>query len=318
LPPRIVAALQSAWNERLRARATAIGVTPFEQAQRSWARSITSYGDLPAPYAGYFEPLRARGDPFPLVVIAPAYEGFLHRETERLICAATDEITVLERRGHRLNSHRYPIARISYVETSSALLDARFKIVGFERGAPVPSAIAVRFNAVTEFLFTPIVTRIRAAGASRPGAKVDPRVFEAWGRHHLKFMNYARRSLLGDEAVLHAILQREIRVSLLPAFGRSFDRTVSPMHAAILTDRELISIREMPHAGDQERYGGIWDYIPLERIEGLSITANGPGLVDLSVRLPGNARLTLRYEESARPEVEALTGKFAELRASKL
>jgi hypothetical protein len=269
---------------------------------------------VPPEYASYFEHLQARRAPFPLVVIAPSYEGFLHREVERLVCAASDDVTILERRGHRLVSHRYPIAGISCVEVSSVLLDARLKIIGMEGEGQVPASTMVRYNAVTEFLFAPIVERIRSGGpASLSQAEEESSVFQAWGRRNFKFMNYARRSLRGGEPVLQAILQPEIRVSVVSAFGRSLRRTAFPTHATILTERELISIREVVYPGDQERYGGVWDYIPLARIAGLSITANGRGLVTLAIQLPGQTRFDLLFEPSVRDDLDALAAKFFEI-----
>jgi hypothetical protein len=313
VPPKFVASLRSFWDER-RARSTVIGLTPFERAQRSWARSIAPYADVPAEYASFFDPMRASGAPLPLVVIAPSYEGFLHLEVERLVCATADEIAVLERRGHRLESHRFPFSAISCVQMRSVLLDARLKIIGLEGADRIPAEISVRFNAVTEFLFAPIVARIRSAGAEpRVGTAEAAKVFEAWGKRNFKFMNYARRSLLGNEAVLQAILQPEIRISIVSAFGRSIRRTVSPTHATILTERELISIQEVAYPGDQERYGGVWDYIPLAKIAALSISANGRGLVSLSIQLHGETRFDLLFEPSAREDLDSLEAKFSEI-----
>ena len=312
--PRLVAGVRSAWDER-RARSQAIAITPFEQAQRSWARSIGSYADLPGEYAVHFEPLHAAGAPFPLVVVAPSYEGFLHRETEKLVCATSDEITILERRGHKLHVHRYPIRGIHRVEVSSVLLDARLKIVGPEADGLPPSSTSVRFNAVTEFLFYPIVTTIRSGGRpSMPAPSGRSNVFDSWGRPSFKFMNYAKRSLLGGEEVQCAILQPEIRMTIVSAFGRTFRRTVSPTHATILTDHELIGIQEVVTSGGRGSYGGIWDYVPLRSIDRLSIAAGDRGLVTLTVHLPGDDRFTLLYDASAGREVEALAGAFSKLR----
>jgi hypothetical protein len=132
-------------------------------------------------------------------VIAPSYQGFLHLEIERLVCATSDEITFMEKRGRRLEAHCYPIGEISCVEVSSILLDARLKIMGLERGERLPGSTAVRFNAVTDFLFAPIVARIRSGGeVLKPGPRRKPDAFDAWGKQNFKFMNYARRSLLGN------------------------------------------------------------------------------------------------------------------------
>jgi hypothetical protein len=296
-----------------------IGVTPFEQAQRSWARSIASYSDVPAEYRSSLRPLLAAGAPFPLVVLTPSFEGFLRRETEKLVCAMSDEVAILERRDHKVQVRRFPISAIRCIEVSSVLLDSRFKIEGLEGGGLVPATASVRFNAVTEFLFTPIVIRIRSGGQTSkagPGGAAD--LFQDWGRSSYKFMNYARRSLIGNEPIHGAILQPEIRVGVLSAFGRGYHRTISPTHATILTDRELISIREVPYPGRRERYGGVWDYMPLAHIEALSVTSVDRGFLVLSIEWPGDTHLDLQYEAAARDALDALVAEFPGLRAAQL
>jgi hypothetical protein len=311
---KFVSSLRTLWDAgKRRGGRVGIGPTPFEQSQQSWAKSIASYADVPDPYRCYFEPLEAEGVPFPVVVMAPSYEGFLRRETEKLVCSLSDEVIILEKRGHTPEVHRFPVSAIDRVEVSSVLLDTRIKITGWERDGLVPASATVRFNAVTDFLFAPIVTGIRTRRRARKApstGKPDP--FQAWGRRNFKFMNYARRSLIGDEAVIQAVLQPEIRVAVVSAFGRTIHRTLSPTHAAILTDRELITIREIPYKGDRERYGGIWEYLTLDRIERLSMTEDDRGLMALSIHLPGGSRMQLQYEPAARDELETLVAGFSE------
>ncbi|HMK09424.1 MAG TPA: hypothetical protein VK449_10370, partial [Anaerolineales bacterium] len=121
-------------NQGRHFRQRTIGITPFEQAQRSWARPIASYKELPAEFREWFEPEHA-GAPFPLAVLTPSFEGFLHHEIERLVCATSEAVTILERRGRRVEVRRYPIDEISLVEVSSVLLDARLRIDGREGGS---------------------------------------------------------------------------------------------------------------------------------------------------------------------------------------
>ncbi len=313
---RLLGGLRSIWNHRrARARSIPVGLTPFEQAQRSWARSIASYADVPAPYSTFFQPLQAKGVPFPLVAIAPSYEGFLHREIEKLVWATSDEIRILERRGHKIDVRSYLIPGISCVEVSSRLLDARLEIMGLEGDGLAPARTAVRFNAVTEYLFSPIVTRIRSgAEVSKVPQTGGQDPFDAWGKRNFKFMNYAKRSLVGDEEIHQAILQPEISVNIGAAFGRTYRRMVSPTNAIILTNRELIAIREVPSPGDRERYGGVWNYMPLSRIDHLSLAGAGQGNVVLSIHLPGEIHIDLRYEASARLQLDTLLATFHELR----
>ena len=102
-------------------------------------------------------------------------------------------------------------------------------------------------------------------------------------------------------------------MKVVSAFGRGVDRTISPTHAILLTDRELITIREGPAPGGRERYGGVWDYMPLRRIERLSITEAAHGAVGLSIHLPGANHFDLLFEASARNRLEAIQAKFDEL-----
>ncbi len=292
-----------------------IGLTSFDQSQRSWARAIAAYEDVPTPFKSFFESLQATGAPFPVSVIAPTYEGFLHRQTERLICATPDAVILLEKRGGSCVTHRYPLEGITSVEVTSALLDARIKITGLEGDSLVPSSSTIRFNAVTDFLFAPILARARGRGDVLQGevpAGTDR--FLEWGKRNFKFMNYAQRSLMGDERVVHAILQPEIVRGVVSGFGRTYRRTISPTHATILTDRELITIREIVHRGGRERYGGVWTYIPLRRIEGVAVMESRYGLVALSVRLPGGGQVQFLFEPSARDDLQVLVGRFLALK----
>lgn len=305
-------------STRNRRHRHAAGLTPYDQAQRSWARVATSLADVPEEFASSVRALIAADGRFPLVVIAPTFEGFLHREIERAVCATSDEAVILEKRGRHVDVRRYPFAGICLVEVRSVLLDARLKVVGLEARDGRLASSSVRYNAVTDFMFTPIVTRIRSGGRSDRAEVGDfDGAFADWGRDNFKFMNYARKSLLGDEGEVRAILQPEIRRGVVSAFGRTLWRTVCATHATLLTDRELIDVRETIASGRHERYGGVWSFIPLPQIVGLSLAGNGDGLVRMEVRLPGETRFDLLYESHARGEVDALVATFAELRTER-
>jgi hypothetical protein len=136
------------------------------------------------------------------------------------------------------------------------------------------------------------------------------------GRRSFKFMNLRSEACWRTKRSPGDPGRRSL--SIVSAFGRSLGRTVSPTHAIILTERELISIREVLHPGDQERYGGVWDYVPLPRIAGLSISRNAKGLLSLAVPLRGDAGLDLIYEASAEKDLEALVAKISEIRQGKV
>jgi hypothetical protein len=126
-------------------------------------------------------------------------------------------------------------------------------------------------------------------------------------------MNYAKRSLLKGGKVIHAILQPEIRTGSWTILGKTYYRTLSPTHVVILTDRELIIVREDERRSGDDKYGGIWDYIPLPRILSLSLSRRDGQWLALSVQLPGSVQLECVFLASAEREVNQLLGRYGEL-----
>jgi hypothetical protein len=126
-------------------------------------------------------------------------------------------------------------------------------------------------------------------------------------------MNYARRSLLDGDKVVHFILQPEIRADRSKILGRIFRKILSPAHVSILTNRELIMIREEVRHDGEDMYGGIWDYIPLNKIMNLSLSEMNGNLLLLSIQLPKNTRLEYLFQDSARKDINDLLHRLKEL-----
>jgi hypothetical protein len=84
------------------------------------------------------------------------------------------------------------------------------------------------------------------------------------------------------------VVQQRLRGSL----RRHLARLVTPAHLALLTDRELILIAEPRErlAPRGAAYGGVWHYVPLHRIRGVSLAPEDEHLV-LTIEVPGGARL---------------------------
>jgi hypothetical protein len=96
-----------------------------EQSRRSWAQLIGSFPAIPDPFRGFFEKVPPDPAAFPYTVLTPAYEGFLHKETAKLICVFGLEVCILEPRGRSFTARRYPLTSISHVEITAVLLDSR-------------------------------------------------------------------------------------------------------------------------------------------------------------------------------------------------
>jgi len=282
-----------------------------EQTKLSWAKAVKSYADVPEVFKDFFEPYLAAGRSFPYAVLTPSFQGFIRTTSEKLICDLGDEIGVLERTGSTYAAQCYPLERISCVEVTSVLLDSRIKITSATQQG-TPASITLRFNSVTDYLFTPFLDRMRLGGVGSTEAVrgSDLEVFDHWARSSYKFMNYARGSLLGGEVVVHAVLQPEVRMSRIRILGKTFYKTVSPTLAVILTDRELITIREEFRQVGSHRYGGVWDYIPLDKIAALSLSERDAGMLLLSIDLPAGARLEYLVQAAMRKEIDPLLDGF--------
>ncbi len=280
------------------------------QTRLSWARRVESFDDLPAVYQEFLRRDLAGAAEFPHAVLTPTFEGFFRRENERLVYLLGRQVHILERARNQVIPTTYPLEAISYVEMGSILLKGWLTIRGLAGGA-APVSTTLKYNTVTERLFMPFVVQVRTGGRALPPTDPGPERarFNELIERNYKFMNYARDSILPGEKVVAWVLQAEMRDEILRIFGRSLSRSVAPTHMAILTDRELITIREesggiWPAASI--KYGGIWEYVPLDRIAGASLAAREDGRLALAIHLPAGDRLEHLFAPAQQDQVEGL------------
>jgi hypothetical protein len=283
-----------------------------QQTRLSWLKVIKSYDEAPDVYRSAFEAFVSDGQ-FPYAVLTPSYAGFINRENEKLVFCLDDKIYVLEEVTGILTCTCYAIKDISHIEVGKVLLQSWVKLSGVAgRGLPITTEF--KFNTITDHLFAPIVKKMRSATdySLGPDPGIEQAKFDFLSRANLKLMNYARRSLLPDEKVVDIILQPEIRAEVLKLFGNSFFRTVCLAHLGILTDWELILIQEGTGKrwGGDIRYGGVWHYIPLDKITSISLTGPEDELLTMSVRLPGDDCLDSLFSVSNRQEVDGFLNRF--------
>jgi hypothetical protein len=288
-----------------------------EQTKETWAVWIKSFAEVPEAYRDFFAAFLAQGHPFPYTLLTPGYERFLRKTTEKLICEIGGDIYILEKSGQGFEVRCYPLDSLDTIEFSRMLLDASLTLHGQE-GPEGPASSMLQFNSVTDYLFTPLIWRMRGAAEGSQAEARHPlnEQFEHWGPGRLKFINFARRSLLPDEEPVGAILQPEIRGRLFPLAWKTWQRTLSPAHMAILTDRELILFREKVWPGAIDRYGGIWDYIPRNKIKALSLKRKAGDLLELSIHLSHQRHLEILFQAALEAEVEQFLQPFQGIRLS--
>jgi len=259
-----------------------------EQTRQSWARPVRSIDELPLAYHPFFEALPA--DAFPYAVLTPTFTGFMRRETERLVCCIDDRLVILEKTSGAPKCTTFPLAHLNYVEVGAVLLKAWIKFSGFANESAL-TTVTLRFNAVTDRLFIPFLDRIRGAGTAPIDDRRDIELSQLGDAALLsfKFRNYARHSILPGAQVITALGQPELRRTVVRIGRWSFRHTIVMAHVLILTDRELIIIRDdpdSPAAVDNTRYGGVWDYIPLSKIGQIVLAHHDVDRLALKLTLP--------------------------------
>lgn len=279
----------------------------------TWAKPIDSLDLVPPVYQDFFADLLSDGREFPNTVLTPAFERLFHKTTEKIICDAGDEIWVMEKVGSACQLQRYPLEGIAYVEHRTMLLDSRIKISGLTRQGD-PTSSTLKFNTVTDYLLIPFLEKIRLSWgnhrAAASGSELDK--FNYLSRSNYKFMNFARRSLMAGERVIHAVFQPEIKERRLALLGMTFYKTISPAHMCILTDRELILIRDTDGHAGRDKYGGTWDYIRLNQIRSASLSWQDDHRLSLSIELPAGEKFHLLYSGTMKEDVDQMLARLPE------
>jgi len=295
--------LGSLWPE-------AAGRSPGEQGSESWAQAVASYPELPATYKPFFDALPdAERTPFPYTVLTPTFKGHRRPENEKLVCRIGASVWVLEKIGDRLSSTCFPLADICYVENGMILLHSWITIRGVNSNGVLTSS-TLKFNSVTDRVMAPLVEAMRPSltGPGAPAAGRDSSQFAYLATQSFKFRSYAQATIRPGESVVQTILQPEIRSKLVRLAFVSLSRAVAPAHLTILTDCELIDIRDdiSQRWLNGHPHGGIWTYVPLSRIVSISLDSKKKNTLVLSVCLPGRQHFDSVFEASARAELERL------------
>lgn len=283
-----------------------------EQTKFSWAKQVECLEDVPEIFKGAFEYLVDEGGALPYAVLTPRFEGFIRRENQKLVYILDHKVSILEDAKEGLLETCYDLWDIHYLEVGRILLKAWIKIVGVAADRLQVSS-KLKFNTVTAYMFAPIIENIRTNGVGSYQADVSlgTGVLDNLGQENFKLKNFAREGLLPGEQVIEVLLQPEVKRNLFSISGRSLYRGTSPAHVSILTDRELILIRDGDGGrwGRGDRRGGVWNYIPLGRIASVSISTRPDDLLVNSISLAGGDQIHTVHSPAFRVELERFVDK---------
>jgi hypothetical protein len=279
-----------------------------QQTRLSWARPVHSLDELPPAYLSFFE-ARPAGEAFPYAVLTPTFAGFMRRDTEKLVCCIEDRLIILEKTSREIRHTIFALADLNLVEVGGVLLKAWIKFQGRANDEASLTTVTLRYNAVTDWLFAPFIARIRGTNDHPVDTPYDIELdkLDAVALPSYKFRNYARRSVLPGDRIIAVLAQPEVRRPLVRLGRWSYQRTIIMAHVLILTDRELIIIRDdpdSPQAFDNARYGGVWDYLPLSKIERIALQNRDSAVVSMALALPLGDRVESLFASDRRAEVE--------------
>ncbi len=285
------------------------------QTRLSWARTVEDFDALPPIYHVYMTALLG-GRSLPYAVLTPTFAGYVRQEKEKLVFSLDDQLYIVERDGSQLRPTIFALANLNYVEIGSVLLKAWIRLSGLASGGALTS-LTLKFNSVTERLFAPFLRQIRAGSAQSEEVDVQAELqkFDYLTTLYFKYRSFARSSVQPGERVVDSLLQPEMRQPLVTLFGRSLSRLVATAHLCILTDAELIIIRDdedSPAWKKGMRQGGVWTYLPLSKISSVSLASKNASVLMLTIELPHGDRVESLFAVAQRRQVDQFLNQLVE------
>jgi hypothetical protein len=271
--------------------------------------------EVPPAYRRFCE-ARLTAEAFPYAVLTPTFAGFLRRETERLVFYLDDQLIILEKTSGEPKCTTFAFDDVNMVEVGGILLKAWLKVQGRTNNETRLTTVTLRYNAVTDRLFTPFVDRLRGIAASPIDLprEVELSKLDAVPLLSYKFRNYARHCLPPGDRLITALAQPEMKRPVVQ-FGRwAYRRTIILAHVLILTDRELIIIRDDPDSTEsfETRYGGVWNYLPLRKIEHIACADKDAEVMAVTLGLPLGDRVEALFAVERRAEVDRFLNQLIE------
>ena len=244
------------------------------EEMKTWATRLNSYGEIPQEFRGAFP--KCKG-PFPYTLFIPEdrYTLFLHR-SRKILTVYDGQIILLEMGRNKIEKFSSPFSEVLYLERGKILLYSWVTI------QTLSGAISLKFDTTSEGLFEPVLDQIRQEGilqtdeAALGEANQESAKFDYLRTVDYKYMNYGRKSIRPGDTVVAIVYQPECCVQEFTLFNKTFFRRYATSHLSILTEQELILIKQHKQIKTEKEalYGGVFTFIPRHRIQAISFTTN--------------------------------------------
>lgn len=253
---------------------------------------------------------RAFGAAWPYTVFIPPSKWDVDGKRSKVFSMLDDGVMYFEDMKTEVKQLFYPFENILYVEMGRMLLSSWMTIHGIVGGQYRQSTVS--YNTVRDDLFDPIIKRIRT--------QISPEKSLLEGENgerlsdlkqlDMEFLNYTKQSLLPGEKIINIIYQPKV----LDASGMSIEMLPEHTHAVVLTDNELILIKEDNHKykNIHSNYGVIRDFIPLAHIRNVMTESQQTGL-RMHVNIEDRDEVDRVFEQTQSERLANLIQKFKSL-----
>ena len=274
--------------------------TSSTQTMRTWTRRLESFEEIPPEFQPAFPAYR---DHFPYTLFIPEDRRTLFlKRNKKIICVYEDHFVLLEILRNEIKTFSNKFTDVLYLERGKILLHSWLKIV--TRSGP----LSLRFNTTNDYLFKPVIDKMRqgmsdahandVASGEDPADQAELFKFDYLNRVNFKYMNYGKMSIRPDDPVIGIVYQPERCIKEFSIFNKTLFRRYSTDHLSILTEKELILIKENKRIkSDKEKmYGGVFTHIPRRQIHEVSFIANQENAqCVMEIILPENTRLVSEF-----------------------
>ncbi len=247
------------------------------------------------------------GATWPYTVFIPPSKWDADGKRAKLFSMLDDGVMYFEDMKTEVKQLFYPFRDILYLEMGRMLLSSWMTIHGIVNGQYRQSTIS--YNTVRDDLFDPIIERIRT--------QITPqdKLLEGKNGERLsdlkqldtKFLNYTKQSLLPGEQIINIIYQPKV----LSETGITIESLPEHTHAVVLTDNELILIKEDNHKykNIHSNYGVVRDFIPLGHIRDMITEVYASGL-KMHLNIDDREEMDRHFDETQSERLSSLVKKF--------
>jgi hypothetical protein len=286
--------------------------TGGRQTMSSWSRVIETTDAIPEAFRAVVTPQLQSLAEFPHMVLAPPLDKFLRRTAPKLVFESHETLHIFEQTSREVTHKSFPYRDLALVEVGVILLNSWIRLCGLSSEGKMEQAI-IEYNTASERHYAPFVTKMRPRVNENINPKIEQAKFDFLAQLDFKFMNYGRASLVPGEKVLQVIFEPEINETVWHFLGWKIQRAVSMAQLTILTDQELILIRDDERVKKikGKRYGGVWQYIPRNAIHSAVITPQNQDRYALTLQLASGDSIQSLYAAPNKEKLETLHQELA-------